>query len=233
MMLLSLRYISYFIGIPSPDLVDNATMLVLYISILDDPSLNYLNEHTSGQQWKPSDHSDPEVPDSGASVSDLFSAVIQPGNINNLWKENTICLKGLKITVDFIKYIHNAELDNLSLGLSDEAIHWIQHPNHEQPGYSINDDLHTAIKLFLGNLSETTYETNRAIILKRLPGANISTYYRVGRIITEMTRIESVVHHMCINLCVIFTRPFFTLDKCLLCDKPWYDQFWLQLTHEK
>jgi hypothetical protein len=89
----------------------------------------------------------------------------------------------------------------------------------------------TAIKLFLGNPSEATYETNRAIIQDRIPEANIPTYYRAGRIIAEMTGIESVVHHMCINSCVAFTGPFLTLDKCPICKEPRYDQFRLQSTH--
>jgi hypothetical protein len=114
-------------------------------------------------------------------------------------------------------------LDDLSLGLSDEAINRLRHPNHKQPESSIDNDLRTAIKLFLGNPLEATYETNHTIILDCFPEANIPTYYRVGRIIAEMTGIESVMHHMCINSCVAFTGPFLTLDRCPLCDEPRYD----------
>ena len=89
------------------------------------------------------------------------------------------------MTSDFIKDICNATLDDLSLGLFDEAIDWLRHPIHEQPGHSIDNDMRTAIKLFLGNLSEAIYETNRAIILDRFPRVNIPTYYRAGRIIAE------------------------------------------------
>ncbi len=84
------------------------------------------------------------------------------------------------MTAEFIKDICNAMLDDLSLGLSDEAIHRLRHPNHEQPGCSIDNDLHAAIKLFLTNPLEATYEANCAIILDLLPRANIPTYYRVG-----------------------------------------------------
>ena len=172
--------------------------------------------------------------DSGTPVSDQFNAGIQPGDIKDLWEEGAIHLESLKMTSDFIKDIHNATLDDLSLGLSDEAINWLRHPIHEQPGHSIDDDMRTAIKLFLGNPSEVTYETNHAIILDHFPGVNIPTYYRAGRIIAETTRIESVMHHMCINSCVAFTGLFLTLDKCSICDEPRYDhQFQLQSTHGK
>jgi hypothetical protein len=200
---------------------------------MDDHPPHYLDEHTSDQldtvqHHQPGDHTES---DSCTPVSDPFNAGIRPGDIDDLWEEGTIHLESLKVTADFIKGIHNAMLDDLNLGLSDEAIDWLRHPIHEQPGCSIDDDWRTAIKLFLGNPSEATYETNRAIILDCIPEANIPTYYRAGRIITEMTEIESVVHHMCINSCVAFTGPFLTLDKCPICDEPRYDQFRLQSTH--
>jgi hypothetical protein len=173
-------------------------------------------------------HSTPDAP-----VSDPYDAGIQPGDVEDLWEEGAIHLESLKVTADFIKDIRNAMLDDPSLGLSDEAILRLRHPIHEQLSHSIDDDLRTAIKLFLGNPSEATYETNRAILLDRIPGANIPTYYRAGRIIAEMTGIESVVHHMCINSCVAFTGPFRTLDECPICSEPRYDQFRLQSTHDK
>ena len=85
--------------------------------------------------------------------------------------------------------------------------------------------MHTTIKLFMGNLLEATYETNHAIILDHFPGVNIPTYYRASQIIAEMTGIKSVMHHMCINSCVTFTRLFLILNKCPICDEPHYDQF--------
>ena len=115
-------------------------------------------------------HSSAETP-----VPNPFNTGIQPGDLEDLWEEHTIQLESLKVTADFIKDIRNATLDDLSLGLSHEAIHRLQHSIHEQLGCSIDDDLRTAIKLFLGNPSEATYETNRAIILDRIPGANIPT----------------------------------------------------------
>lgn len=184
-----------------------------------------------GAEPMPAAQSTPNTHASGESQSDPSNAVIQPGDIEDLWEEGTIHLGSLKVTADFIKEIRNATLDDLSLGLSEEAIHRLRHPIHDQPGHSIDDDMCTAIKLFLGNPSEATYETNRAIIQDRIPEANIPTYYRAGRIIAEMTGIESVVHHMCINSCVAFTGPFLTLDKCPICKEPRYDQFRLQSTH--
>ena len=165
----------------------------------------------------------------GTSVSNTSD--IPPGDIEDLWEACTIFLDSLKTSAEFIKSLWNATLDDPTLGLSIEAIYQLRNPIHRQP--SIDDDMRTAIRLYLGNPSESTYETNRDILLDRLPGANIPTYYKTTRMVAELTGIESMVHHMCINSCIAFTGPFLNLDNCPLCTKPCYDQFWLELTAGK
>ena len=91
----------------------------------------------------------------------------------------------------------------------------------------------TAIRLYLGNPLESMYEMNHDILLDRLPGANIPTYYKTTQMVVELTGIESMVHHMCINSCVAFTGPFLDLNNCPLCTEPRYNQFRLELTAGK
>src|SRR6266702_576407 len=40
--------------------------------------------------------------------------------------------------------------------------------------------------------------------------------------------IESIVHHMCINSCIVYTGPFSELDSCPMCSEARYDQFCLE-----
>jgi hypothetical protein len=93
--------------------------------------------------------------------------------------------------------------------------------------------MHSAIKLYLDNPSETTYEANCNTLLDRLPDAKIPSYYRTGQIVVELTVIESMMHHMCINSCVAFTGLFIDLDNCPVCSEPCYDQFPLETTSKK
>jgi hypothetical protein len=80
-----------------------------------------------------------------------------------------------------------------------------------------------AIDLYLGNLSEATYETNHAIILHCFLDTELPSYYKVKSLVSDLTGVESVVHDMCINFCIVFTGPFLELDTCPLCSEPQYD----------
>jgi hypothetical protein len=124
-------------------------------------------------------------------------------------------------------------LDDPNLGLSVEAINRLRNPIRRQPDHPLDNSLRTAIKLYLGNPSEETYKKNRDILVEHCPNAKIPSYYRTGRIVAELTGIESVVHHMCINSCVAFTGPFLDLNNCPVCSEPHYDQFQLQSTAGK
>jgi len=114
---------------------------------------------------------------SSASASNLSD--IPLGDIEDLWEGAVIHLESLKVSADFIKSLRNATLDNPSIGLSEEAIYRLRNPNQSQPQRSIDNDMHMAIKLYLGNLSESTYQANCAIILHHWPDA---TY----QLITEL-----------------------------------------------
>jgi len=135
--------------------------------------------------------------------------------------------------VDFIKALQDASLGDPSLGISPEAVGRLHNPPREQPGEALDPDMRLAIDLYLGNSSEATYETNRRAILRRFPDTHIPSYYKTKRFVTELTGVESVVHHMCTNSCIAYTGPFLNLEACPICSQPRYDQFRLQASGGK
>jgi len=153
---------------------------------------------------------------------------LPPGDIEDLWLQDTIHLKDLKTTADFVKSLQGATLDDPNLGMSDEAIHCLHNPPHEQPPVVSNKYTRLAIDLFLINPSDITYEENRAAILRCSPDADIPSYYKIKRLVTDLTGIDSVVHHMCVNSCIAYTGPFLDLQVCPICSEPRYDQFRLR-----
>ncbi len=86
------------------------------------------------------------------------------------------------------------------------------------------------LNLYLVNPLEGSYEANHAAILCYLPHINLPSYYRTTHLVSELTGIESVVYHICINLCIIYTSPFLNLEACPICLEPQYDQFKLCLS---
>jgi len=67
------------------------------------------------------DHSPPAT-----AASDIPS-----GNIEDLWRPESIRLTDLKRAVDFIKGLQNPTLDDPVLGMSIEAVERLRHPTHE------------------------------------------------------------------------------------------------------
>jgi hypothetical protein len=155
---------------------------------------------------------------------------IRSGNIEDLWLQETIHLNNLKTSASFIRALQHITLDDPMLGMSNEVLEHLQNPLCDNPSLSINDDTRLAIRLFMDNPSEETYEKNHRSILLHgcMADASLPSYYRTKCLVADLTGIESVVHHMCINSCLAYTGPFSELETCPLCSEPQYDQFKLQ-----
>ena len=153
---------------------------------------------------------------------------LPPGDVEDLWLQDIIHLDNLKTAVDFVKALQDATLDDATLGMSDEALHRLRNPLREHPDIDIDKHTRLAIRLYLANPSDMTYEANRAPILDCFPGADIPSYYRIKRLVADMTGVESIIHHMCVNSCIAYTGPFLDLQVCPVCSEPRYDQFRFQ-----
>ena len=132
---------------------------------------------------------DPSPP--ATTVSDIPS-----GNVEDLWRPESIHLTDLKRAVDFIKGLQNPTLDDPTLRMSIEAVEHLYNPTHKQPCLALNDDTQLAIDLFLGNPLELTYDMNCTCILCCYPDCNLLTYYKIKSLVSQMTGIESLVHDM-------------------------------------
>jgi hypothetical protein len=150
---------------------------------------------------------------------------LPPGDAEDLWLQDTIHLNGIKTATEFVRRLQEASLDDPSLGMSCEALERLRSPLREQSLLAIDDDTCLAINMYLGNPSEATYKVNRRAFLRRLPEADIPSYYKTKRLVADLTGVDSVVHHMCINLCIAYTGPFSDLEACPVCAEGQYDQF--------
>ena len=159
------------------------------------------------------------------------SPELPSGDVKDLWLQDHIHFDDLRLTADFVRSLQQATLDDPSLGLSDEALERLHNPLHGKPHNAVNDDTRMTIELYLGNPSEATYETNCAIILHHFLDTDLPSYYKVKRLVSDLTSIESVVHHMCINSCIAYTGTFLELDACPICSEPQYD--WYRSSEEK
>ena len=58
----------------------------------------------------------------------------------------------------------------------------------------------------------------------------MSDHWQAKWLVADLTGVESVVHHMCINSGIAYTGPFLELNACPMYSKPWYDQFQFHLS---
>jgi hypothetical protein len=175
-------------------------------------------------------HEDPEPHDTALPGQ---SAGLSPGNVEDLWLQETIHLDDLKLCAEFVKCLQAATLSDSSVSLSEEAVARLHNPPHGQSSPPLDADLWLALELYLLNPSEATYKANCTAFLHHSPHINLPSYYRTMCLVSEITGIESVVHDMCINLCIAYTGPFLNLDACPLCSELQYDGLKLHLSGGK
>jgi len=152
---------------------------------------------------------------------------LSPGDVEDLWLQDTIHLSNLKTAAEFVKGLQGVTLDNPSLGMSDEALHRLWNPPHKTPPVVIDKVTRLAIDLYLENPLDTTYKTNCKAIQRFNSNIELLSYYKIKCLVANLTGVESVMHHMCINSCLAYTGPFMDLDACPVCSEPRYDQFYL------
>jgi Transposase family tnp2 len=152
---------------------------------------------------------------------------IPPSDLKDLWLEDTIHLDDLKLSANFVTALGGATLSDHSSGLSSEALERLRNPLCRDARLSLNKESRLAIDMYVANLSEAINEANCAAMLGYLPaGTDLLSYYRAKQLIADLTRIESVVHNMCINSCIAYTGPFEDKESCPICSEPQYDQLW-------
>ena len=80
--------------------------------------------------------------------------------------------------MEFVKRLQSAGLDDPTLGMSCEALERLWNPLCEQPSLFIDGDTQLALDMYLANPSEATYEMNQKAFLRRLPNADLPSYYK-------------------------------------------------------
>jgi hypothetical protein len=133
------------------------------------------------------------------------------------------CLKDLKLSMEFIRALDIASLDDeySRLGLDPDSIERLRNPPTSRPDTS-DPDFRLGLNLFLASIksSQDTYNISRSAVLRRHPDDKIPSYDQMKRRIAEITGIVPIVDDMCKNSCIAFTGPLSKLDACTECNEP-------------
>ncbi|KAJ6522077.1 hypothetical protein DFH09DRAFT_1330720 [Mycena vulgaris] len=115
----------------------------------------------------------------------------------------TSLIEDINISLRFITALQAATLDSSEERLDPELLDQIRNPATEILTVKDPDDrLSIDIFLAIGNASEASYTSVRAAILRRNPEYKILSYYKVKRLVSDLTGVVSLEQDMCINSCI-------------------------------
>uniref|UniRef100_D8PU20 Uncharacterized protein n=2 Tax=Schizophyllum commune (strain H4-8 / FGSC 9210) TaxID=578458 RepID=D8PU20_SCHCM len=126
----------------------------------------------------------------------------------------------IKIAKKYIDALKDARLDSDLEPLSDELLEQIRNPDQEilsldNPDNRLSIDIYLAV----GNASVDSYNTIRDAILRRYPSSGVLSYYKVQKLVTQLSGVTPVWHDMCIDSCMAYTGPLAELESCMFCGK--------------
>jgi hypothetical protein len=169
---------------------------------------------------------DEPVPDEGGVPYFGTPGVIRSIDVQEL--SDLIQIDDIKTSVEFVRGLESATLDDQEMRLGSEALERLRHP----PQYQLetpSPDLHLTVDLYLavGNASQETYNVIQTAIQRRYPESELLSYDQIKNKVAQMSGITDLVHDMCVNSCLAYTGPFSALDTCPTCGEPRYDQITL------
>ncbi|KAG1724005.1 hypothetical protein EDB19DRAFT_1644925 [Suillus lakei] len=122
----------------------------------------------------------------------------------------------------------------MGIGLNDDAVERLWNlPAHT---VSLSDDktLEAVIKLYLGmNHADIDYDNAHRTFMELNDLDEFPSLYQVKKIVWDISGVESIVHNMCINLCIGFTGLFSSLSHCPECGEARFDQEKLEQSQGK
>jgi hypothetical protein len=169
-----------------------------------------------------SDSADPgcQKRDDGSGQEDLrrIEATREPHDFTFDVLSELVQLDDIKKTMEFIRALQTASLDDEATRLDSECLDRLRNPPQESIDIS-DPDLRLALDNYLavGNASQETYNAVRTAILRCYPENKLLSYDQIKRRVTQMSGVTSLIHDMCINGCLAFTGPFAGLEACLTC----------------
>jgi hypothetical protein len=165
--------------------------------------------------------------DDGSGQEDLrrIEAKREPHNINFDELSELVQLDDIKKSMEFIRALQMALLDDETMQLDSECLEHLQNPPQESLDIS-DPDLHLTLDIYLavGNASQETYNAVQTVILHCYPENELLSYDQIKRRVTQISGVTSLIHNMCINGCLAFMGPFAGLEACLTCSEPRYEQ---------
>ncbi|KAE9384944.1 hypothetical protein BT96DRAFT_982179 [Gymnopus androsaceus JB14] len=132
-------------------------------------------------------------------------------------------IEDIRITNKFIDALKTASLVSDVELLDADFVENLRHPVEEEVTIT-NPDHRLSLDIFLAitTAAEQTYNSIRAAILCRHPESEILTFYKVKKLVTQLSGVTPIYRDMCVNSCMGFTGPFSDSEHCAHCGEARY-----------
>jgi hypothetical protein len=133
-------------------------------------------------------------------------------------------LDNLATAQKFIDLVHAATLANS--GLDEEVLDSLENPICSMQIDTTEKNLRHAIDLFVSatHASEESYEMAHRANQCHHPEDSLPSHHQIKCIVSEITGIHPILHHMCPKSCVAFTGPYSEMETCPKCGEARYKE---------
>ena len=146
-----------------------------------------------------------------------FLGDLDGGNVDEVISR----IETVSFAQQLIQELKRATLDNDKL--DSDTVYRLRHPITEPIDIS-DPDVRLSLDLFMAcsNASEATYAAVRDAIIRRFPGLDVLSHYRMKKMVSKISGVVSVLDDMCINSCTAFVGPHASATECPECKQPRY-----------
>ncbi|PBK58880.1 hypothetical protein ARMSODRAFT_1009949, partial [Armillaria solidipes] len=128
----------------------------------------------------------------------------------------------VKTSCEFIECLKTASHDELD----PEILAQVLLPEEARVPVTLSPNERLSIDIFLAvtNASEATYNAVKLALERRSGDIQILSYYKVKKLLQDISGVIPIVNDMCIKSCVGFTGPYKDLTDCPFCGEHRYTQ---------
>ena len=179
-------------------------------SLIDSPDHHPQAEHDS--------HQPPDANQQPFRPPTLESAEGEP--------DTGIYIPALQITMNNIRALKNATLDESHCGMAPDDVERLRDPQPASCGLDMSDThLVKALRHFIysTDTSRDHYEMIRKVDMAAYPEDEFLSFDQAKRTLRKLSGVVPIRHDCCVASCAAFTGAYFDLDACPYCKAPRYD----------
>lgn len=194
----------------------------------DPGCLNDVSREDEQESVEDEEFTDALLSSEQSSMDSVLSVAFSESDDGSEYEDPTLSpecnpkIEELKVSLEFIRSLRNAQLDSAVEPIDPELLHRIHNPINEPAEIDADQRFSIDIFLSLTNASEASYDGVRSAMSRRCPEVKMLSLFQVKRLLSELSGVSSVMRDMCINSCIGYTGYYSSRTCCPFCSENRY-----------